>query len=69
MIISFFKVPAVSRPVSNPIFKRNVCLAIIVFCFFILDYNIAFSYSRYIRAGLSISNVLLLPKIGGPSNE
>lgn len=69
MIISFFKVPAVSRPVSNPKFKRNVCLAIIAFCFFILDHNIAFSYSRYIRAGLSISNVLLLPKIGGPSNE
>lgn len=65
IIISFVKVPAVSRPVSNPIFKRSICLVIIFFSYFILGYGINFDYSIYICTGVLISNILLLPIIGG----
>lgn len=65
IIISFIKVPAILRPVSRPVFKRNICLIIIFLSYFILGYRYNFTYSNYICAGLIIANILLLPKIGG----
>lgn len=65
LIISFVKAPATSRSVSRPVIKRNICLTIIFFCYFILGYKYNFIYCNYMCVGLLIANILLLPKIGG----